>query len=126
MEYTTDFYGMPVPVGKSADIGACEYQNISSIQMNEQMALENYLLEQNYPNPFNPLTQISFYLPEKIHVSLEIFNALGAKITELVGENLPQGKHVIQFNAANLSSGAYFYRLRAGKFNQVKKMILLR
>ena len=123
--YTKDFYGMPLPVGVSADIGACEYQNISSVRTNEERMLRVYSLSQNYPNPFNPLTEILFYLPEQSHVSLEIFNTLGEKVTDLVDESLPSGKHVVQFDAAGLSSGVYFYRFRAGEFNQVKKMILM-
>ena len=85
----------------------------------------NFSLEQNYPNPFNPLTQISFSLPKSAHVSLEVFNTLGEKVTEIINENFSQGKHTVQFNASDLSSGVYFYRLRAGNFRQVKKMILM-
>ncbi len=92
----------------------------------QQNAPHNFLLEQNYPNPFNPITHISFFLPRKSHVSLEIFNTLGETVTDLVDKDLSQGKHIVQFNAADLSSGVYFYRLRAGKFSQVKKMILMR
>ncbi len=124
--YTIDFYGMPVPVGATADIGACEYQNVLSARVAEKSTPENYFLSQNHPNPFNPVTQISFFLPEKNQVSLAIFNSLGEKIVELVNQKLSQGKHVVQFNATDLSSGVYFYRLRAGRFSQVKKMILLR
>ena len=92
----------------------------------KQSTPHNFLLEQNYPNPFNPITHISFYLPQKSHVSLEISNTLGEKVTDLVDETLSYGKHIVQFNAADLSSGVYFYRLRAGRFSQVKKMILMR
>ncbi|NOZ62117.1 MAG: T9SS type A sorting domain-containing protein, partial [Calditrichaeota bacterium] len=124
--YTTDFYGMPVPVGASADIGACEYQNILSVRTSKERTISNFALIQNYPNPFNSITQISFFLPEKELVSLEIFNALGEKVAELVDEKLSSGRHVFRFDASGLSSGVYFYRFCAGHFQQVKKMILLR
>ncbi|NOZ61250.1 MAG: T9SS type A sorting domain-containing protein, partial [Calditrichaeota bacterium] len=86
----------------------------------QQSTPHNFFLNQNYPNPFNPVTQIIFYLPKREQVSLKVFNTLGERVTELIDETLSQGKHVAQFDAADMSSGVYFYRLRAGKFSQVK------
>jgi hypothetical protein len=88
-------------------------------------------LEQNYPNPFNPSTIISYQIPQTEMVTLEIYNALGQKVRTLINESKDVGQYQITWNGINdagnhLSSGIYFYRLHAGKFVKVMKMILLR
>jgi len=83
-------------------------------------------LSNNYPNPFNPTTKISYTIPERSNVSLKIFNLLGSEVASLVNEEKSAGTYEIEFNAANLSSGIYFYRIQAGAFVETKKMILLR
>jgi photosystem II stability/assembly factor-like uncharacterized protein len=83
-------------------------------------------LFQNYPNPFNPSTTISFSIPSKSFVSLKVFDALGRKVSTLITEELSAGNHTRQWNAQNISSGVYFYRLQAGLFIETKKLILLR
>jgi photosystem II stability/assembly factor-like uncharacterized protein len=85
-----------------------------------------YLLEQNYPNPFNPSTTISFNLPSRSFISLKVFDVIGREVATIVSEELPAGNHSRQWNAANISSGIYFYSLQAGTFAQTKKLILLR
>ena len=85
----------------------------------------SYGLFQDYPNPFNPCTKISFTLPKQKYVILEIYNAIGQKVKTLLNAPEPAGYHDIEFNGQNLSSSIYFYRFQAGKFNQVKKMIIL-
>ena len=85
-----------------------------------------FVLHQNYPNPFNPSTQISFNLPKPEFVTLEIYNTLGQKIETLLNKAMKAGQHEVEFNAQNLSSGIYFYRIEAGEFQDVKKMVLLR
>ncbi len=85
-----------------------------------------FSLEQNYPNPFNPSTKISYSLPERNFVTLKIYDVLGNAITTLVTEEEPAGNYEINFNAVNLSSGTYFYKLTAGKYSEVKKMILIK
>ncbi|MBN2571431.1 MAG: T9SS type A sorting domain-containing protein [Ignavibacteriales bacterium] len=92
---------------------------------------EQFLLEQNYPNPFNPSTTIRFSLPVDSKVKLEVFNLLGEKIDELVNSNLHAGQYEIKFNASNLSSGVYFYRIQTlctdgSKYSNFKKMLLLK
>ncbi len=84
-----------------------------------------FVLDQNYPNPFNPNTQISFSLPQNEFVTLKIYDILGKEVTTLVNENLIAGNYIKQWETHNLSSGIYFYKLKAGKFNVTKKMILL-
>jgi hypothetical protein len=86
----------------------------------------DYFLFQNYPNPFNPTTRIKFDLPKSSHVLLRVFDLLGQEKTTLVDKELSSGYHEIEFDAGNLPSGIYFYRLEAEGFIQTKKMILVR
>ncbi len=83
-------------------------------------------LEQNYPNPFNPRTTISFALASDSDVTLEVFDAAGRLVTTLLDGSKGVGRHTVDFDASRLSSGVYFYRLRAGDFDQQKKMVLLK
>jgi hypothetical protein len=85
-----------------------------------------YRLHQNYPNPFNPVTKIEFRLLRPEYVTIEIYNINGERLKTLVNKNLPAGNHQVEFNAADISGGVYYYRLVAGKFHDVKKMILLK
>lgn len=89
---------------------------------------QNYLLEQNYPNPFNPSTTIKFIVPGKGnaagHVSLKIYDILGKEAAVLVNSNLSAGTYEIKWNAYNMASGVYFYRLVSGSYSETKKMIL--
>ncbi len=86
----------------------------------------NYFLSQNYPNPFNPSTVINFTLPKLEFVNLSVYNMLGEKVKELVNNTMKAGFHTVTFNASNSSSGIYFYKVSAGNFVSVKKMILLK
>ena len=83
-------------------------------------------LHQNYPNPFNPTTTISFELDKPIEVTLTIFDALGRTVATLVNERKSTGLHSINFEASNLSSGIYFYRLDAGEFSFTKRLTLIK
>ncbi len=85
-----------------------------------------YSLEQNYPNPFNPATNIRFSLPEASKVKLVVYNVLGEKVLEPVNKNMGAGYHNVEFNAGNLNSGIYFYKIEANNFRKVRKMILLK
>jgi hypothetical protein len=85
-----------------------------------------FSLEQNYPNPFNPSTIINYQLPLNSNVSLIVYDLLGRKIATLVNEQKPAGNYEAEWNASNLPSGFYIYRLRIGNFVQMKKMILLK
>lgn len=86
----------------------------------------NFALNQNYPNPFNPTTRISFKLAVDGKTELNVYNSLGQKVAELVNSNLSAGSYEFAFNAENLSSGIYFYTLRAESFVQTRKMMLLK
>ena len=81
---------------------------------------------QNYPNPFDPSTNINFTLPSPEFVTLKIYDILGKEVTTLVNEELNAGNYTKTWNANNLSSGVYFYKLNAGKFSETKKILLVR
>jgi len=83
-------------------------------------------LQQNYPNPFNPTTEINFSIAEPSFVSLKVFNLLGKEINELAGKSYTAGRHSVTFDASNLASGIYFYKLNTGHFLQTRKMFLVR
>jgi hypothetical protein len=85
-----------------------------------------YELLQNYPNPFNPSTQIRFTLPVVESVQLAVYNSLGELVTKLIEEDLQAGAHAVEFNASHLPTGIYFYRLQAGEWIDVRKMIFLK
>ncbi|RMF57504.1 MAG: T9SS C-terminal target domain-containing protein, partial [Calditrichaeota bacterium] len=91
-----------------------------------EQPIEGYRLLQNYPNPFNPSTNIAFRLAKRSQVSLKIFNALGEEVATLVDGVLPAGEHEVTFQANDLPSGIYFYRLKAGNFISARQMVLSR
>ncbi|MDH3268879.1 MAG: T9SS type A sorting domain-containing protein [Ignavibacteria bacterium] len=85
-----------------------------------------YSLSQNYPNPFNPSTTIQYTIPQSGNVRLIVYNSLGGEVATLVNEYKESGNYKINFDASNLSSGIYYYRLASNSFNEIKKMILLK
>ena len=90
-----------------------------------------YSLNQNYPNPFNPTTTIKYSIADNNtgdiqDVNLVVFDVLGSKVATLVNETQQPGNYEVNFDASNIPSGVYFYRIQAGKFIDTKKMILLR
>ncbi|HQF41428.1 MAG TPA: T9SS type A sorting domain-containing protein, partial [Ignavibacteriaceae bacterium] len=87
---------------------------------------EKYVLEQNYPNPFNPTTTISWQSPVSSWQTLKIYDVIGNEVATLVDEFKEAGRYQIEFDATELTSGVYFYQLRAGSFSETKKLILMR
>lgn len=87
---------------------------------------QTFSLSQNYPNPFNPSTVMYYELPVAGKVSLVVYNLLGQEVTTLVNEEQKVGRYRVEFSAPHLASGVYFYRLRAGSFSGVKKMVLIK
>ncbi len=85
-----------------------------------------FALEQNYPNPFNPSTIIRYSLPVNVHVQLNVYNTLGQQISTLVNEEQSAGVHEVVFQNPGLASGVYFYRLQAGTFQDMRKLVLLK
>jgi len=85
-----------------------------------------FALDQNYPNPFNPETTIRFHLAEDAHVRVQVFNSAGQRVATLVNSPYGAGSHAVTFNASNLPSGVYNYRIDAGSFRSMKRMVLVR
>ena len=98
----------------------------SADKLVDLMSVHSFNLRQNFPNPFNPSTTFSFDLPNRIFVSLNVFDGLGRDVSIIVSEELSAGKHSVQWNARDLPSGIYFYRMQAGSFTATKKLLLLR
>ena len=93
----------------------------------DEMSLPTmFALHQNYPNPFNPSTTIEFSIPYSSHVMLKIYDLLGKEVATLVNEELSMGQHKVNWNAHNLASGIYIYKIQVGEFVQTRKMILMR
>ena len=107
-----------------------KYPIVTDVAINKNIP-EKFILYQNFPNPFNPSTKIKFEIPpapsrKLSFVNLKVYDVLGREIATLVDEEKPEGEYEVEFDANNLTSGIYFYAIKAGNFNQVKKMILLR
>ncbi len=92
----------------------------------EVIAVKEFTLNQNYPNPFNPSTRITFTIPNSGHTTLKVYNVLGNEVASILDKELAQGNYDINFNAANLTSGIYYYTLRTGNLVETKKMMLLK
>lgn len=106
------------------DMGSINF-SVSSITRGTNNPFE-FSLSQNYPNPFNPSTVISYTLPVDGLVSLKVFNTLGQQVAELMNNVQNAGTHTVEFNAENLSSGIYYYRLETNGLVDTKKMILVK
>ena len=91
-----------------------------------QTGPEDYKLYQNYPNPFNPSTKISYKINQEGFVKLSVFNLVGQEIESLVNEYQAAGKYDIEFNAKDLPSGIYLYKLQVNGYTSVKRMTLIR
>lgn len=117
--YTQTYYGWAVEKWVfSGDL------NVLNIEAISTQVPEGFQLRQNYPNPFNPITTIEFSIHRSDRVQLDIFNIMGQKVATLLNRRLAPGIYKVEFNASGLPSGVYFYQLTAGKYRQVKKMIL--
>ena len=83
-------------------------------------------MSQNYPNPFNPSTKLKYSVPQTSRVQIKVYDVLGNEVATLVNEEKPAGVYEANWNAANLSSGVYFYQIKAGNYVETKKMILMK
>lgn len=106
------------------DFRANTFQTIGIHQLST--IVKEFSLGQNYPNPFNPATKIIFSIPKSDYVSLRVYDILGREVKVLVSENLTHGEYEVDFDAKGLSSGMYYYSLRAGEYVSVKKMVLVK
>lgn len=98
----------------------------TSIDAENNITVSDFTLFQNYPNPFNPSTVISFQLPVNGMVSLKVYNVIGQQVAELVNEVRQAGVHTVEFDASNLPSGVYIYRLNTGNYTSTRKMMLMK
>ena len=88
--------------------------------------INDFFLSQNYPNPFNPVTTITYQIPQTGFVTLKVYDILGREVATLVNEEKPAGSYEVKFIGNGLTSGIYFYQLKAGDYSETKKMILLK
>jgi hypothetical protein len=111
----------------ASDVFVVKYGVTTNMNVISNTVPGNFSLSQNYPNPFNPTTEIGFNLPKDENVTLEIFDSMGRKISELTkGKFFNAGYHRINFEAKTLTSGIYFYKITAGEFSETKKMMLVK
>ncbi|MGE5861122.1 MAG: T9SS type A sorting domain-containing protein, partial [Ignavibacteria bacterium] len=99
---------------------------IVGVEREAQEIPAEFALSQNYPNPFNAASVIKYSIPKLSHVKLNIFNTLGEEIETVVNEEQSAGVYKVNWSAADLPSGVYFYQLHAGDFIETKKMILMK
>ena len=103
--------------------GSFEYSKIIEVDLGSTTKFE---LSQNYPNPYNPVTAIKFSLPESGNVKLTIYNLLGEQVVESVNEFKNAGVHTVNFNASELNSGVYIYKVESNGLVQSRKMTLIK
>jgi hypothetical protein len=133
--YGTNFHEIPPTYNDSTNWELVPkkvlFTNIDSLTstdnlINKDQNPNGFYLNQNYPNPFNPKTNITYTLSKAVNVKIDVFNLLGQKIKTILNRQMPIGLHEIEFTAQDLPSGVYLYRIEAGEFHAVRKMILLR
>tara|TARA_R110001599_G_scaffold184627_5_gene378680 strand:- start:127259 stop:132175 length:4917 start_codon:yes stop_codon:yes gene_type:complete len=112
--------------GDSASVDIILVVTMSTSNEDDGLMPDQFSLSQNYPNPFNPSSTIRFGIPEAAVVKLEVFNLLGQRVKSLVNARKSAGYHTVTFNASDLSSGMYIYRIQAGDFVQIKRMTLIK
>ncbi len=103
-----------------------DFGTVTGIRREPVTVPQTYSLDQNYPNPFNPTTTIRYSIPNSSMVTLTIYNILGQEIATLVHQRQGAGTYTATFQASRFASGVYFYRLTAGSFTSVKKMLMLK
>ncbi len=117
--------GLPV-VGSAFDLDDLSFGPAVSVDERGNVIPDVYALQQNYPNPFNPRTMIEYSLPQESHVQLKVYTMLGEEVANIVDARQEAGVYRAEFDGARLPSGTYFYRLQAGSFSEVRKLMLLK
>ncbi len=98
----------------------------TTIGVTSDIIPDEFTLSQNYPNPFNPSTKIKFNIPQQSRVELKVYNVLGKEVMTLINDVKSAGGYEVEFDASSLASGTYFYKIQAGQFIDVKRMILIK
>jgi hypothetical protein len=130
--YKTAFYGFPLyflPKDQAIAIlrkTLTDFEEIPLSVTEHNTRPQHYYLSYAYPNPFNPVTSIQYAVPSTQYVSLKVYDVLGQEVAVLVNEELKAGTYSVQWDASALASGVYFYKITAGSFHDVKKMVLMR
>jgi len=127
-------FGIKVMSDGSVDTCTClEPTDVRWIEgsTEEESRPASFSVSQNYPNPFNPVTNFKFTLPQASYVKIEIFNILGQRVKTLLDEDMRAGVYVVDWDGKDergteVSSGIYFYRIKAGDFSDIKRMVLLK
>ena len=138
-EVPVDIDGDERPSGAAYDVGADEYVSSSASlakssgdvpdntgKTNNGEHPNRFALAQNYPNPFNPVTQIEYALPQSSHVRLVVYDVFGQVVTTLVDRQQSPGHYQVRFDAGDLATGTYFYRIHAGEQVITKRMVLVK
>jgi hypothetical protein len=99
---------------------------VSAVPPEGEALPQQYVLGQSYPNPFNPATTITFSLPQSGHITVKVYNVLGAEVATLVDGVVEAGNHAVTFDGSRLASGVYLYRLEAGRFSAVRRTLLVK
>lgn len=122
-----------LPDGKAVRKDTVEFMITSAdgIMMMKQFIFsyvgpKEFKLEQNFPNPFNPTTTIQYQIPKNARVTLKVYDILGSEVATLVNEEQEAGYKEVKFDATNIASGMYIYRLQAGEYASVKKMLMIK
>jgi hypothetical protein len=136
LRLTKHFRKINNSTGEGTEIGSTGYKGIRAIALlsGDAVNAENsksqnsltYKLDQNYPNPFNPATNINYEIPEKAFVSIKVFNLLGQEVATLINKEQNSGSYSLKFDGHNLPSGLYIYQINTAKFNQTRKMLLIK
>jgi len=124
LRFNTMNVEMPSSVNADVTMNEANASPLADVLL--QAIPSEFTLNQNYPNPFNPTTNIKFALPQSSIVKLEVFNVLGQRVATLVNGEMNAGYHTVMFDASNLASGVYVYRINTGEHMQVKRMMLIK
>ena len=121
-------YSFPQLTWKASDLPFEQPPSYTTVGNEDELAnVETFRLNQNYPNPFNPSTTISFNLPNAADVTLSVYNVLGQRVATLLNNRkYTSGSHTLSFDASNLASGIYIYRIQAGSYTSQKRMTLIK
>ncbi|RQW04500.1 T9SS C-terminal target domain-containing protein [candidate division KSB1 bacterium] len=128
VEWSGDLTGANNPASITVDAAktiTATFQQSTGVGDNAELPIE-YRLDQNYPNPFNPSTTIAFSLKQNGFTTLEVYNVIGQKVKTVLNQNLKAGNHHVILDAADLSSGIYFYQIRSGNFKAVRKFVVMK
>ena len=111
---------------KGCVISGITYGNLLVSVGEENELPDKFALLQNYPNPFNPSTKIRYEIPERSFVTIKVYDVLGSEVVKPVNEEKSAGSYDVEFDGSGLTSGVYFYRLKAGDYVETKKMVLIK